>query len=283
MKKCVRIQVSFDGSGLMFATLADVFYHAKCSFYQNMQKSTGTISLLHASLACLLILFPRISYMIISDNSLVNCERISGTTGVDWGSRPAGFSKAEHSMLKYGCTWYQRVFPKLKPNGRLTKLAYKTFKDKLNQDIPKGTFETFWKAIHDFSRAFNFMPRVKAWCQHPDVVKDAREAFSNCQTYGQFFKWLCGFLAKTTDTTTALKPSRCTFEQEYFLEVLPRIRAYLTLPPLAMTTWILDLSKVRPPLASDGFVLNRAREYDGQNFRIIRRVFPSAVSNSEYI
>jgi hypothetical protein len=279
-----------------YAVLADVFYHAHCHFATDLEQSVGTRALLHASLACLLIFFPSVKYMIFDDNAMVNCDRIPMKRGTDWGSRPVGFCKADHNMLKYGQTWYQRVFPSLVPHGKEYKQQYKHFVKSLQAKIPEhlktqDMFLSIWKQVHQTT----FMQWNKPWSEKEDVRAEAAHQFVHvAETYQAFFTWLCHYVESfdvlyIQDTTShvirplSTAPLHCTFAKEYFLERLKPWLHVLNIRTLAMTPWILDLTNAPRPGVLDGVVVNRTRVHDGQTFQVIKRVFPSAATNSMWL
>lgn len=285
-KKCCIINVTHSRrtGEAKYASLSDVFYHEKCQFAADLQRSAGTKALLHASLACILILFPEVEYITIDDNSLVNCERIPGRVDQEWGGRPIGFSKADHNILKYGRTWYQRIFPTLRPQSELGKASLDHFLKKLKTQITdkekrRSKIMDMWQYVHTSA---DLMPRCKDWARRPQVIKSVIQQYTQSQTYKDFFKWLCSYVAD--QEASAPRAIKCSsFEREYFLVTLQKWMKFMGLTSLSGLAWELDLRNIPRPSERNGIALNRTEEHDGHDFKITHRVFPTRSTNSDLV
>jgi hypothetical protein len=126
-KRCVSIHVYADES---YVYLSELLYDSLCSMTEDLEKKSGTVSLLHASLLLCKYLYPNKREVRFTDESVIKC----GGDNV--------LPLPEVYMLLYGKTWYETYFD--------VKLEHKNQQVKLNQvrqllsSRPTLTWDVFW-------------------------------------------------------------------------------------------------------------------------------------------
>jgi hypothetical protein len=239
--------------------IRDLHYRQECQAFGKLQKGKGTRALLTAALLFTIHMFPKCKYIILTDESSFQCSSAASEKGV--------VGLAEHNILVYANTWYQRLIPGLslstKRSPEISIYKYRSALLKLTSPKYKSslTFEDLWKAA---IRKGCGSKAASLWLHethNPDLYNTLQSLFDNSSSLQAFFLQI----------HQTNKQLACRF----FLETIPLIRRFIVLPILLDTIWECKVSTYMEAMRESQFEIHQTQEFDGLKFVPLERVFPS--------
>jgi hypothetical protein len=137
-KYCITI--SLVGSNPIEAYIDRVEYDAQCIKDGYLEKGGGTTTLLSIALWVVITFFPSLQKIKFTDDSHIECIQ---------GSKLKKMNLASDSILKYGMTWYERIF-------------HATLPDTI-QNAYKESLAILEKPLNDFNFQVSRLPRLEKY------------------------------------------------------------------------------------------------------------------------
>jgi hypothetical protein len=267
--------------------LRDLLSSSRSRSYARLVRGAGALRVLVT--ACLLFtihMFPKCKSIILSDESSFECSSAASEKGI--------VGLAEHNLLVYGSSWYQRIIPGLslstKRNPDISMYKYRAALSKLTSHEFKSslTFEQLWEAA---LKRGSGSKEARHWLHekhNPELFESLRTIYNSCSSLQTFF-----LQVQKTDRKRACR---------FFLETIPQIKRFIALPALLDSIWECKVTEYVQAMTDSGEAAARtaahhglrmagptfrvtpliytgrgARRYalDGLRFVTLKRVFPS--------